>query len=55
MNTSDIGMHPDCEAGVAKPEPTELALSLRGLQPQKDSKIIYIRVASDRYKNDMLC
>jgi len=50
LNTSGIGMHPDCDAGVVKPEPTELALSLKGLQPQ----LIEVRVASDWYKKDML-
>lgn len=33
LKTSDIGRNPDCAAGVAIPAPTELALSLKGLQP----------------------
>lgn len=34
LNTSAIGIHPDCAAGTAKPAPAVLALSLKGLQTQ---------------------
>lgn len=34
LKTSDTGINPHCAAGTAKPAPTVLALSLKGLQSQ---------------------
>lgn len=38
LKTSAIGKNPDCAAGTAKPAPTVLALSLKGLQPYNNTR-----------------